>query len=257
MVHDIAAYQREAWDRQVAMGNPWTKPVSAEAIAAARRGEWHIVLAATKPVPADWFGSIAGKRILCLASGGGQQGPILAAAGASVTVLDNSPAQLSQDRLVADRDRLELRLEIGQMDDLTRFPDGSFDLIIHPVSNLFTPQIRPVWRECFRLLCRGGGLLAGFANPAQYMFGPDEIERGNFVVRNSLPYSDLTSRSPESLARFIQAGGPLEWSHSLEDQIGGQIDAGFAITGFYEDRWPEHPLDRYLPTSIATRALKP
>lgn len=254
---DITAYQREAWNREVASGNPWTKPVTAEIIRGARNGKWQIVLTPTKIVPPEWVGDVKGADVLCLASGGGQQGPVLAAAGARVTVIDNSPAQLGQDRLVAERDALEIRLELGQMHDLSRFRDASFDLIVHPVSNLFTPQTRPVWRECFRVLRPRGSLLAGFANPSLYVFDLDELERGNLIVRNCLPYSDLTSRSEESLTRFLKTGEPLEFGHSLEDQIGGQIDAGFVIAGFYEDRWPDHPLDKYFPTFISTRALKP
>lgn len=253
---DIALYNRCAWNWEVERGNPWTQPVTTETVEAARRGNWQIVLTPMKPVPVEWFGTITGKDILCLASGGGQQGPVLSAAGAHVTVLDNSPAQLAQDRLVAERDGLEIRLELGQMDDLTRFPDSSFDLIVHPPSNLFAPQILPVWRECFRVLRRGGSLLSGFANPAMYVFDLDEIVRGNLIARNSRPYSDLTSRSPESLERYLETGEPLEFSHSLDEQIGGQIDAGFLIAGFYEDRWPDHLLDGYMPTFMATKGVK-
>ena len=81
--------------------------------------------------------------MLCLASGGGQQGPILAAAGANVTVFDNSPRQLAQDRLVADREGLAIETVLGDMADLSAFPDARFDLIVHPVSNVFVPDVRP------------------------------------------------------------------------------------------------------------------
>lgn len=254
---DVARHQREAWNRQVQRGNPWTQPVGPEQIAAAQNGDWHILLTPTKPVPRDWFGAVAARDVLCLASGGGQQGPILAAAGARICVLDNSPAQLAQDRLVAERDGLEIRLELGEMDNLSRFADASFDLIVHPVSNLFVANVRPVWRECFRVLRRGGSLISGFANPAMYIFDQDKAADGKFVVSNKLPYSDLVSRSQESLEIFLKTGEPMEFSHTLEDQIGGQIEAGFVLAGLYEDRWPDHPLDRYLPLFIATRAGKP
>lgn len=253
---DLARYQCEAWNREVERGSPWTQPVSPDQIAAARDGNWHILLTPTKPVPREWFGIVAGKEVLCLASGGGQQGPILAAAGGRVCVLDNSTAQLAQDRLVAERDGLEIRLEPGEMDNLSRFPDASFDLIVHPVSNLFVPNVRPVWRECFRVLRHHGSLLSGFANPAMYIFDQTKAANGKFVVSNQLPYSDLASRSETSLAAFLKAGEPLEFSHTLEDQIGGQIDAGFVLAGFYEDRWPDHPLDQYISLFVATRARK-
>ncbi len=103
--------------------------------------------------------------ILCLASGGGQQAPILAAAGANVTVFDNSPAQLRQDALVAQREGLPLRTVQGDMRDLSAFGDDSFDLIFHPVSNIFVPEVRPVWRECYRVVRPGGVLLMGTLNP--------------------------------------------------------------------------------------------
>ena len=167
---DILLYNRRTWDRQVQRGNPWTMPVSREAVARARNGDWSIVLTPTKPVPAEWFPPLVGLDVLCLASGGGQQGPILAAAGANVTVFDNSPAQLAQDRLVADRDGLMIETVQGDMADLRVFPDARFDLIVHPVSNVFVPDVKPVWREAFRVLKPGGVLLSGFMNPVHYLF---------------------------------------------------------------------------------------
>jgi len=116
---DVLVYNRHAWDRQVECGNPWTVPVGEEEIARARRGAWKIVLTPTKPVPADWFPPLAGLDVLCLASGGGQQGPILAAAGAKVTVFDNSPKQLAQDRLVANREGLIIATFQGDMAELS------------------------------------------------------------------------------------------------------------------------------------------
>lgn len=254
---DIRAYNRKAWDQQVALKNEWTQPVSSEQIAAARRDEWSLLLTPTIPVPSDWYPPIAGADVLCLASGGGQQGPILAAAGARVTVFDNSPAQLAQDRLVAEREGLPLVTIEGDMRDLSVFADETFDLVFHPVSNLFVPEILPVWREAFRVLRRGGVLLAGFSNPLFYLFDLDRLDRGELVVRFKLPYSDLTHLSPEELKKYMDEGSPLEWSHSLEEQIGGQLAAGFLLSGLYEDINPEMVIKEYSPTFIATRAIKP
>ncbi len=254
---DILAYNSKAWDREVEHGNEWTVPVGPEAIAAARQGVWDIVLTPTKPVPKTWFPEMKGCDVLCLASGGGQQGPILAAAGAHVTVLDNSPRQLEADRMVAAREALAITTVQGDMADLSMFPGASFDLIIHPVSNCFAPDVRPVWAEAFRVLRHGGALLAGFNNPAIYIFDLEPAERGEFRVKNTLPYSDLTSMPEAERERYIQSGEPLEFSHTLEDQIGGQLDAGFLLAGFYEDYSPLDALADYMPTFIATRAVKP
>jgi len=254
---DIRAYNRRAWDKNVADGNEWTLPVTSEAIAAARQGEWKIVLTAMRPVPPDWFPALPGKEVLCLASGGGQQGPILAAAGAQVTVLDNSPRQLAQDRLVAQREGLHLTTLEGDMTDLSMFPDDSFDLIVHPISNVFIPRVLPVWVESYRVLRRGGALLAGFMNPAMYIFDHELLDDQDILqVKYRLPYSDLDSLDEAGLKHLMEAGWPLEWSHSLEDQIGGQLSVGFVLTGFYEDRDPRTILYDYMPVYIATRAVK-
>jgi SAM-dependent methyltransferase len=253
---DVLAFNRWAWDRQVARSNPWTVPVGPERIAAARCGEWEIVLTPTRPVPRAWFGALEGGRVLCLASGGGQQAPILAAAGARVTVLDNSPRQLARDREVAEREGLVLKLEQGDMRDLSRFADGSFDLIVHPVSNVFVPDVRPVWRECFRVLGPGGALLAGFVNPALFLFDEEVPEGEPLVARHGIPYSDVAA-GPQRIAALQAKGEPLAFGHTLDDQIGGQIEAGFVIAGFFEDGLPGHPIDRLIRTFVATRAIRP
>ncbi len=255
---DLRDYNREAWNRQVAKSDRWTVPVGPEVIAAARRGEWSVVLTPRKPVPREWFGELAGKDVLGLASAGGQQGPVLAAAGARVTVFDNSPAQLGQDRLVAEREGLELRLVEGDMRDLSTFADASFDLIFHPCSNCFVDELRPVWREAFRVLRPGGALLSGFSNPVIFLFDPDLEKQGVMQLKYRMPYSDLTSLTDEERRRYTDQGEPLCVAHSLEDQIGGQLEAGFLLAGFFEDKHEEgDTLSEYLSGFCATRAVKP
>jgi SAM-dependent methyltransferase len=254
---DILTYNREMWNAQVAKGNRWTCPVDGETIAVAKRNEWHVVLTPTKPVPREWFPDLARLDVLCLASGGGQQAPILAAAGAHVTLLDNSPAQLAQDRLVAERERLDINIVQGDMADLSAFPDQSFGLIFHPCSNCFAPRIRPVWREAFRVLRPGGVLLAGFTNPVYYIFDDFAAEKGELIVRHSIPYSDLTSITDAERKRYAEKQEPFCFGHSLEDQIGGQLDAGFVLTSMFEDSDPKHVLSKFLPVYIATRAVRP
>jgi SAM-dependent methyltransferase len=256
MAFDLRAYNRAAWDKAVERESQWTIPVGPEAIAAARRGEWQIVLTPTKPVPPGWFPPLRGTNVLCLASGGGQQGPILAAAGARVTVYDNSPQQLAQDRYVARREGLELVTVEGDMRDLASLADGAFDLVVHPVSNVFVPDVHPVWREAHRVLRPGGVLLAGFCNPLMYLFDQELADEGVLKVRHKLPYSDLTSLNAEERKLYLDEQQPLEFGHLLADQIGGQIEAGFVIAGFYEDSWPGAAINEYTPTYIATRAIK-
>jgi SAM-dependent methyltransferase len=242
---DPVAHNRAAWDRLVELDNEWTRPVSPDVIIRARAGDWSVVLIGYEPTPREWLpADLRGVDMLCLAAGGGQQGPVLAAAGATVTVFDNSPRQLNQDRTVAAREGLQLRTVLGDMRDLSAFADGSFDLIFHPVSNLFCPELAPVWRECFRVLRPAGTLLSGFMNPDLAIFDTDALDnRGELVVHNTLPH--------------VWVGDTIEYSHTMTDQIGGQLTAGFVLTGFAEAPHHQDATARYMPGYFATRAVKP
>lgn len=254
---DIRSYNRDAWNREVEGGkNPWSQPVGPDIIAKARQGEFSIVLTENIPVPARWFPPLNGTDVLCLASGGGQQGPVLAALGARVTVLDNSPAQLKQDQFVAERESLALHTVEGDAADLSLFADGSFDLVFNPVSTPFMPDVRAVWRECARVLRPGGVLMTGFMNPIHYIFDLYKADEGILEVAHSIPYSDLASLSKEELDEYLAKGLPVEFGHSLTDLLGGQCAAGFAITDLYEDVMLDSPLHNYHPTYMATRAVK-
>ena len=254
---DIFSHNARAWDGAAERREIWSTPVTDGDIAAARGGDFSVLLTPERSVPTDWFPPMSGLTLLGLASGGGQQGPLFAAAGASVTIVDASEGQLALDRQVADLHGLSIDLVRADAADLTMFDDESFDLVFHPSSNSYISDIQPVWNEAYRVLRPGGHLLAGFNNPVIFVFDPDDLDNGILTVRYSLPHDDVTDLPEDQLRRRIAAGQALEHSHTLEEQIGGQLLAGFEIIGFYEDHWAAHPLSRYLPTSIATRARKP
>jgi SAM-dependent methyltransferase len=167
---------------------------------------------------------------------------------------------LDQDRRVAARESLALTTVEGDMANLRVFPDESFDLVVHPVSNLFVPDIRPVWMEAYRVLRSGGILLAGFANPIVYLFDYELADQAGILqVKHAIPYSDLDSLSEEQKERYVEDGEPFEFGHTLDDQIGAQLEAGFVLTGFYEDGYGgqgDDLLSRYIDGFIATRAVK-
>lgn len=258
-VKDYLTHNQFAWDKQVENKNQWTIPVSSEVIAKARKGMWQVLLTPWKPVPSEWFPDLKGIDVLCLASAGGQQAPIFAAAGANVVVFDISPKQLEQDKKAAIQNNLQLKTVVGDMADLSKFSDESFDLIFHPVSNCFIRDVNPVWREANRVLKPNGIMLAGFANPVLYLFDESKPERETKLeVVNKIPYSDLESLSDSQKEEYVKNGYPFEFGHSLDDLIGGQLKAGFIINGFYEDKHhsKEHPIYNYIPTFLATRAVK-
>ena len=253
---DPVAHNRAAWDREVDTDNEWTRPVGRELIARARAGDWSVVLIGYEPTPRDWFPpDLRGVAVLCLASGGGQQGPVLAAAGAEVTVFDNSPRQLARDEEVAAREGLAIATVLGDMRDLSAFADASFDVILNPVSNVFCPELAPVWRECFRVLRPAGVLMSGFMNPDIFIFDVVALdEREEFVVRHPIPFTTLDLPQDERARAY--GDGAIEYSHTLTEQIGGQLRAGFLLTHLTEAPHHADATARYMPGYIATRAIK-
>ncbi len=254
---DFSDFNRKAWDNIATSPHRWFSPVSAAEIERARDGDYQIRLTATKPIPKWWHDPIANKRVLCLAAGGGHQAPILAAAGAEVTVFDVSEKQLQIDSRVAAENGLTLTTVQGDMRDLGCFGDAEFDLIVNPCSVNFCAEVRPVWTEAFRVLRGGGQLLAGLINPINYLFDAAELEKGRFVVRHNIPYSDWDLPEHER-EQTIGPERPIEFGHTLTDLVGGQLDAGFLLADMCEDRWGGNdPLSKRIDVFLATRAIKP
>ena len=238
-------------DRWVDEGWDWGIPIDHETYLKALSGEWNVLLTPTKSVPHKWFGDLRGKKILGLASGGGQQMPIFAALGAECTVLDYSERQLLSERKVAAREGYDIRIVKADMTKSLPFEDSEFDILFHPVSNCYIKDVRPVWKECFRVLKKGGVLLSGIDNNINYLVDEDE-ER----IINSLPFDPLSN--PEQMKQLVDADCGVQFSHSIEEQIGGQLEAGFMLTGIYEDTNGEGRLhDLNIATFYATRSVKP
>jgi ubiquinone/menaquinone biosynthesis C-methylase UbiE len=173
-----------------------------------------------------------------------------------VTVLDNSPRQLGRDEEVASREGLALSTVLGDMRDLSAFADNSFDVVFNPVSNLFSPALEPVWRESYRVLRPGGILMTGFLNPDVYLFDAAAMdERGEFVVRHRIPFNTLELTEDERQRSY--GNGPIEFSHTLTEQIGGQLAAGFVLTHLVEAPHHGDITAQYMFGYIATRALRP
>ena len=238
-------------DRWVREGWEWGRPIDHETFLAACRGVWDVKLTPTKPVPHEWFGPLKGKRILGLASGGGQQIPVFCALGAKCAVLDYSDEQLNSERLVAAREGYAVEIVKADMTKPLPFGSASFDLIFHPVSNCYVEAVEQIWRECFRILKPGGVLLAGMDNAINYLFaGEDERE-----VVNSLPFNPL--KNPEQMKQLIESDCGVQFSHTLTEQIGGQLRAGFRLTDLYEDTNGFGRLhEMHIPSFIATRAVR-
>ena len=206
----------------------WSIPVTHQQIVEFQNGNWDSL---TMFLPRkEWIlNKINGRNILCLAGAGGQQGPLLAAAGANVTVFDLSKNMLSKDRLVAESENLSLHIVQGNMCDLSVFSEEFFDIIINPPSLMYVPDVLPVFKECYRVLKTDGMFIMNVPNPINFICEYDEAT-GNYIACNKLPYKSY---------EHDNQGDWIEYGHSLEAYLGGLIEAGFIIAGFYESRQEE------------------
>lgn len=238
-------------DSWVEEGWEWGIPVSPETCAKARRGEWDVFLTPTKPVPHEWFPPLSGCRLLGLASGGGQQMPVLSLLGASCAVLDYSPRQLQSEEEIARREGYAIELIRADMTQPLPFGDASFDCIFHPVSNCYVEDVGPVWRECFRVLRPGGVLLAGVDNGLNYLF-----EDGSPALVRPLPFNPL--QDEELYRKSVEQNDGIQFSHTTEEQLRPLLRAGFSLLDLYEDTNGYGVLEQYrVPTFLAFLAKKP
>ena len=238
----ISRWCREGWE--------WGEPISHEVYEKAQSGTWDVYLTPTKAVPHEWLGKLSGKRILGLASGGGQQIPIFSALGAKCTVLDYSSEQCKSERLVADREGYDVDIIKADMTKKLPFNDETFDIIFHPVSNCYVEKVEPIFKECYRVLKRGGLFLGGYSLDINYVF--DEKEE-NMIY--SLPFNPL--KDPKQYEASIKNDWGIQFSHSIEEQINGQLKAGFRLLSLYEDTGGVGLLHEHnVPSFIATLSIK-
>ena len=168
---DINAKVIDKWCNE---GWQWGQAISHKQYVAAKNGHWEMLLTPTKPVPHEWFGDLKDKEVFGLASGGGQQMPLFAALGAKCTVLDYSKQQCQSEQEVAQRENYEIKILQADMTKPLPFADESFDLIFHPVSNCYVKEVKPIFKECYRILKPGGIFLAGLDNGINYIFDEQE-----------------------------------------------------------------------------------
>lgn len=238
-------------DRWIEEGWEWGIPIDHDTFLAAQNGKWDVLLTPTKYVPHEWFGELRGKKVLGLASGGGQQMPIFAALGAECTVLDYSEKQLASEAMVSSREGYDIRIIRADMTKPLPFENEEFDLIFHPVSNCYVAEVKPIFKECYRVLKPSGVLLCGLGNEVNYLVNDDET-----MIVNVMPFNPLVNEQQRKQLEDDDCG--MQFSHTVEEQLGGQLEAGFALTHIYGDTNGEGRLhEMNIETYLATRAVKP
>ncbi len=240
----------KAIDRWIEEGWTWGIPISHQTFVDAKNGKWNVLLTPNINVPHKWFGDLKNKKILGLASGGGQQIPIFAALGAKCTVLDYSNRQLESEILVSKREGYKVEIIKADMTKPLPFEDESFDIIFHPVSNSYIEKVEPVFRECHRVLKEDGILLCGLDTGINYI-----VDKKEERIINALPFNPLANEAHKRQLEEEDAG--MQFSHTLGEQIGGQLKAGFIITHLEEDLNDFGRLKALnIPAFILTRAIK-
>ena len=237
-------------DRWCEEGWEWGKPISHEEYVSAQGGVWDVLLTPTVKVPHEWFDGVKNKKILGLACGGGQQMPIFSSLGAHCTVLDYSERQLQSERLLSEREGYDIRIVRADMTKPLPFEDGEFDLIFAPVSTCYVREVEPIYKECARVLKECGRLLVGFDNEINFIVNGDEK-----TIVNKMPFDPL--KNAEQMQQLIDDDCGVQFSHTLSQQIGGMLKAGFTVKDIYDDVNGEgHLRDLNIKTFHAVLAIK-
>ena len=238
---DIFRQVEQNIDHLVECGVQWSACASADQLRRAREGKLELLFGSVHAIPEAWLGDLHGKKVLCLAGAGGLQAPLLACAGADVTVLDLSQRMLEKDRAVAARESLSLCLEQGNMCDLSRFSDASFDLVLNPPSLFYVPDVEVVFREVYRVLKKGGSFIMCSSAPIAYVCEYD-AEEDCYRAVNRMPY--IASDHEDQ-------GNWIEYGHTMESYISGQLKCGFVLTGY-----AEHQMEDITELYFITKAEK-
>lgn len=232
-------HNRRAWNERAERGEPHTEPASDEIF----RGGLKAL------APAGWLDlDMRDCRVLCLAAGGGKHGPLFASMGAIVTVVDISPRMLELDRKVVGERGLRLTTVEGSMDNLSMLDQGSFQLVYHPVSTCYVPEVAKVYAEVAKVTAPGGLYISQHKQPASLQ--ADAASNGPYYVLRE-PYYRKGPLAHVRGAWQHRESGTVEYLHRLEDLLGGICRAGFVIEDIME---PKHGDDKAAPGTFGHRS---
>ena len=256
MNQDYVKINSTAWEKWSKEGYTWTIPITHEAFLYAKRGQWDVTLATDRKVPHNWFPKMKNCKVLGLASGGGQQIPIFSALGAYCVVMDICQSQLDKENMIAKREGYKVETIRRDMCSPFPFDNCSFDMIFHPASNSYVPEVEAIWSECYRVLRPGGILMCGLDYGINFLF--DDSDDYPPKVKHKLPCNSFDGLSTSEIQKKIQNDDCIQFSHSIEEQIGGQLRAGFVLTDLLEDRNKEgHGYTRdFISQYLLTRSIK-
>jgi len=227
---DLARHNRARWEALARAGCRFTRPMF----------DLTPHTAHELVDPGNMMGQIAGRDVLCLAGGGGQQSAAFALLGAHVTVLDLSQTQLDRDRQAAEHYGLSVRTMQGDMRDLSAFGNGSFDVIYHAHSLNFIPDPMPVFEQAARVLRQGGLYRISYTNPFTHSLWNDAWNGSGYSLEDiyrdgEVLYEDAGWDFNNAAGDRQVVEGPREFRHTLSKVVNGLIGHGFSLLGLWED----------------------
>lgn len=227
---DVAAFNQARWRALAEADALYTRPALNLDPAAAR----------ARVDPDGWLGPLEGKRVLCLAGGGGQQSAAFALLGARVTVVDLSDAQLERDTKAAAHYGLDVETVQADMRDLSALEASAYDVVQHAYSINFVPDVRVVFQQVARVIRPGGIYQLQFANPFVHSINPRSWDGDGYPLRQ--PYLDGEPIQSEDEVWVFRRGdaaggetgsppipGPREYRHTLSTIVNGLAEHGFTI----------------------------
>lgn len=218
--HQVLSHNQAAWNRRVQADLCFTRPATAE----------DLKDPLVRLDPRGWLGDVRRKKVLCLGAGGGKHGPLLAKAGARVTVVDISPAMLELDRQISRKLSLTLTTVQASIDDLSAVYGQKFDIALQPVSSCYVPSVTRVYEEVAKVVAPGGLYVSQHKTPTSLQAQVEPTESGYELVAPY--YSDLAL--PEVRGSRLREEGTLEFVHRWEQLVGGLCRSGFVVENLLE-----------------------
>lgn len=226
---EISSFNQSRWDEFAERGILYARPLLNLDLESARA--WLD--------PAGWLGDVHGKSVLCLAAGGGKQSAAFGVLGASVDVLDLSPAMLERDRLAAAHYGVVIRRQLGDMRDLSCYADETFDLVWQPYSLNYVPDPLPVFSEVKRVLRKGGRYVLQVANP--FVIGLFETDWDGKGYPVNLPYVngaeilDPVWEFTDEQGALVRTSGPRTFRYTLSGVLNPLAGLGFVFEHILEE----------------------
>ncbi|MCA9918366.1 MAG: class I SAM-dependent methyltransferase [Anaerolineales bacterium] len=226
---NIAEANQKLWEAEVQKGGGYTQPwldLDRELLDAWLNGRLQpIPYPLYELYPSSFMQNVAGKEVLCLATGGGQQSAIFGLLGAHVTVADLTQGQLDGDETAASHYNYPVTTVQADMRDLSALPRHAYDLVFQADSLAYVPNVRQVYAQVSQVLRPGGMYRVKHSQPAVH-----RTAWNGTAYEIAAPYAETIQHRDD---------GGIEFRHHLDDIFNGLLDNGFTIQRVHESPYAQ------------------